>query len=210
MNSHLVEILNDRALIERIKKKLPKLFRIAEIESFRAGKIGMQVGYIREDIIVSLLIYKFGESNVKTNITGNESEVDVKLFGQPISVKTKTGNSLNGIKLVWTVDAKTAKEFQRVYYPSCDMIFAQIIWGGEGGLYFIPVEIQRDLHKQIGGENYIKLPKEGTNPRGAEITSTALKSLINNDETKVIKISWQKPDINYNLFKRWVDYWNEE
>jgi hypothetical protein len=45
----------------QIAQKLPYLFRIAEVESSRAGKIGMEVGSVREEIIVSLLIYKFGE-----------------------------------------------------------------------------------------------------------------------------------------------------
>ena len=43
MNSHLLEILTDEELIGRIQKRLPRLFRIAEIECSKAGKIGMQV-----------------------------------------------------------------------------------------------------------------------------------------------------------------------
>jgi len=51
----------------------------------------MEVGSLRERIIVALLIYKFGEENVKTDIPITEPEVDVKLFNQPISIKTITG-----------------------------------------------------------------------------------------------------------------------
>ena len=210
MNTHLDELFNDEKLVTSIKNQLPKLFRMAEIESFRAGKIGMQVGYIREDILISLLIYKFGEPSINTNIPKSETEVDTKLFGKPISIKTITGKSLSGVKLVWTVDAKNAINFQKNYVPSCDLLFAQIIWGNEGGLYYVPNEIQCSLLKRIGCERYIKLPKAGTNPRGAEITKEALSTLISANETKCIKINWQKPEINYNLFKRWVEYWNEE
>ena len=209
MNSHLIELFNDEALAVRIQKRLPQLFRIAELECLRTGKIGMQVGYVREDILVSLLIYKFGEINVKTDIPKNEPEVDVKLFGQPISVKTISSKSLTGVKLIWTVDAQNAKEFQENYHPSCDLLFTQIIWGSVGGLYYIPVEIQRSLLKSIGNQNYIKLPKVGTNPRGAEITNEALFSLIHNSETRVVEIMWEKPQIDYNIFKRWVEYWSE-
>ena len=170
----------------------------------------MQVGSVRENIIVSLLIYKFGESNVQTDIPITEPEVDVKLFEQPISIKTITGKGLSGVKLVWTVDAQNAKQFQENYYPSSDVLFVQIVWGGKGGLYFIPVEIQRSLLEKIGSEKYIKLPKPGTNPRGAEITKEALLSLIQNKEIRVIEIDWQKLEIDYNPYKRWVDYWNEE
>jgi hypothetical protein len=210
MNSHLNELFKDEALTARIKKRLPQLFRIAELESSRAGKIGMQVGSVRETVIVSLLIYKFGENNVQTNIPITEAEIDVNLFGQPISIKTKTGKGFGGVKLVWTVDAQNAKVFQDSYYPSSDILFVQIVWGGKGGLYFIPVDIQRNLIEKMGGESYIKLPKPGTNPRGAEITKEALLSLIQNKETRVIVIDWQKPEIDYDPYKRWVDYWNEE
>jgi hypothetical protein len=38
------------------------------IDSSRAGKAGMQIGSAREAIIIALLIYKFGEQNVRTDI----------------------------------------------------------------------------------------------------------------------------------------------
>jgi len=112
MFSRLVEIFEDRELIEKIKKRLPYLFQLAELDSSRAGKIGMEVGSLREKIIVALLIYKFGEENVETKMPITEPEVDVRLFGQPVSVKTLTGKRFGGVKLIWTVDAQKAKEFQ--------------------------------------------------------------------------------------------------
>jgi len=45
----------------------------------------MEVGSVREKIIVALLIYKFGKENVETEIPITEPEVDVKLFGTPLS-----------------------------------------------------------------------------------------------------------------------------
>jgi len=68
MSSRLIEIFEDTKLVNRIKNKLPYLFQLAELESSRAGKIGMEVGSLREKIIIALLIYKFGEANVETNI----------------------------------------------------------------------------------------------------------------------------------------------
>ena len=84
MSSRLIEIFEDENLINKIKRRLPYLFRIAELESSRAGKIGMEVGSLRERIIAALLIYKFGERNVETEIPITKREVDVKLFEQPI------------------------------------------------------------------------------------------------------------------------------
>lgn len=66
MAGKLIEIFTDKNLVEKIKKRLPYLFQLAELESSRAGKTGMEVGSVRERIIVALLIYKFGESNVET------------------------------------------------------------------------------------------------------------------------------------------------
>jgi len=112
MLSKLIEIFEDEKLVKRIKNKLPYLFQLAELESSRAGKVGMEVGSLREKIIIALLIYKFGEENVETEISITEPEVDVKLFGKPISIKTITGKSLSGVKLIWTVDAQKAREFR--------------------------------------------------------------------------------------------------
>jgi hypothetical protein len=210
MPNHLIEIFEDKKLIERIQKRLPHLFQLAEFESSRAGKIGMEVGSIRERIIVALLIYKFGEANVESEIPITESEVDVKLFGEPISVKTITGNSLGGVKMIWTVDAEKARQFSEEYYPHCGILLIQINWGKEGGFYYIPIKVQKKLFDKIGRREYIKLPKAGTNPRGVEITKEALVSLVEDSETKVIKINWQRKEIKFNPYKRWVDLWKED
>ena len=210
MSSHLVEIFKDKTLINKIKSRLPYFYQLAELESSRAGKIGMEVGSLREKIIVALLIYKFGESNVQTEIPIIEPEVDVELCGQPISIKTITGSGFGGVKLIWTVDAQKAREFRENYYPRCDILLVQIVWNGRGGFYYIPLEAQKSLFKTMGREQYIKLPIPGTNPRGVEITKEALSHLVRSKETKVIKIDWQRSEIDYHPYKRWVDYWKEE
>lgn len=81
MSSKLIEIFNDENLIDKIKSRLPYLFQLAELESSRAGKIGMEVGSLREKIITALLIYRFGKENVETEIPITESEIDANLFG---------------------------------------------------------------------------------------------------------------------------------
>ena len=111
MSSRLAELFEDENLAERIKRRLPHLFQLAELESSRAGKVGMEVGSLRERIIVALLIYKFGEENVETEIPITEPEVDARLFGQPFSIKTITGKGFSGVKINWTVDPQKAKDF---------------------------------------------------------------------------------------------------
>ena len=210
MLSRLMEIFEDENLVDKIKRRLPYLFQLAELESSRAGKTGMEVGSVRERVIVALLIYKFGESNVETEIPITEPEVDARLFGEPLSVKTITGKSFGGVKLIWTVDAQKAKEFRENYYPYCDILLVQINWNDVGGFYYIPVDIQKRLFDRIGRHNYIKLPKPGTNPRGVEITKEALSNLVGDSESRSISINWQRTRIEFNSYKRWVDLWRED
>ena len=61
MPDRLAEAFTDEKLVDRIKTRLPYLFQLAELESSRAGKIGMEVGSLRERVIITLIIYKFGE-----------------------------------------------------------------------------------------------------------------------------------------------------
>jgi len=206
--SRLVEIFEDKRLMDKIKKRLPYLFQLADLESSRAGKIGMEVGSLRERILVALLLYKFGEENVETEIPITEPEVDIRLFGYPISVKTITG--MGGVKIVWTVDAQKAREFREKYIPKCDWLFALINWKKIGKFSYIPNEAQHNVFREIGKESYLKLPKLGTNPRGVEISKEALQRLVMHKDTKSIDIFWKRSEIKFNPYKRWVDYWKEE
>lgn len=170
----------------------------------------MEVGSIRENILISLLIYKFGEQNVETNISITEFEVDVKVFNEPISIKTISDKNLTGIKLKWTVDKEKVIEFKKTYRPGCDMLLVHVNWNNIGGFYYIPLEVQREVFEKIGREQYIKLPKEGTNPRGVEISKNAIKEIVSHKETKRIEIDWKEPKIKFSPYKRWLDMWREE
>jgi len=210
MDKNILNLFSEVEIVKKVQTKLPKLFQIAELESQRAGKVGMEVGSIRERIIVSLLIYKFGEENVETELPITEPEVDVKLFGHPISIKTKSGSGYSGVKLIWTVDAQNALEFQNTYVPSCDMIYIQINWGNTGGLFYFPLNIQLEIFNNLGRDNYIKLPSLGTNPRGVEMSSKAMQKLLEHSDIYKIKIDWKKEEIKFNAFKRWIDLWAQE
>ena len=87
-NNPVKDLFSDTQLVLRIKNKLPKLFHIAELESSRAGKIGMEVGSAREKVIIALLIYKYGKENVNTNIPITEAETDVIVKNIPYSKKS--------------------------------------------------------------------------------------------------------------------------
>lgn len=210
MNKHLVDLFNDTVVVTKIKSRLPYLFQLAELESSRAGKIGMEVGSVREKVITALLIYKFGEENVKSDLPITEPEVDVKLFDQPISIKTISGKVPSGIKLIWTVDAEKAKHFLNTWHPTYDLLFVHVNWYAKGGLYYIPYEVQDAVFNKIGRQRYIKLPKQGTNPRGVEMSNEALINTIRDEGTKSVEINWTKESIDYSPFKRWVELWSED
>jgi len=72
------------------------------------------------------------------------------------------------------------------------------------------LEDQITLFESIGRNRYIKLPKPGTNPRGVEITKEALSTLVNFNNSKRIDVIWRRTTIDFNPYKRWVDYWREE
>ena len=57
MSNYLKQLFFDKSIIQRIKEKMPDLFQLAEMDSSRAGKVGMEVGSVRERIIIALLIY---------------------------------------------------------------------------------------------------------------------------------------------------------
>lgn len=208
MIDYLKQLFSDKNIIQRIKEKMPDLFQLAETDSSRNGKLGMEVGSVREKIIIALLIYKFGEENTKTDISITESEVDVILFNNPISIKTISG-SLSGVKLIWTVDRQKALEFSKNYQPEIDILLVNINWGGKSAFYYFPKESQVRVFKKLGAKKYLKLPKLGTNPRGVEITKKALELLTMDKETMSIDIIWERRNVKYNIYDHWVELWKK-
>lgn len=202
------QLFTDTVLVEKIKTKLPNFFRIAELESSRAGKIGMEVGSLREKVIIALLMHKFGEDKVDPNLPITEPEADVLLDGEKISIKTITGNG--GVKAVWTVDAKSAAKFISSYTPQCGIILVQIFWNKrEGGLFYIPLSVQQHVFRNLGRVSYLNMPKPGTNPRGVEFSKKAIAQMTAHDDTLKTRIDWVKENIEYDVYERWVSKWEE-
>ena len=131
------------------------------------------------------------------------------LFNKPVSIKTKTGSGYSGIKIIWTVDRDKVLEFREKYVPSCDIIFAQIVWDSIGGLFYVPKEVQKSIFDKIRRNKYIKLPAQGTNPRGVEISASALKDMLEHKQTLKISIHWNKSKVDFNPYSRWVEHWQD-
>lgn len=213
MSSVYNKLFDDTLIVKRVKNKLPHLFQLAELESSRNGKIGMEIGSVRERILIALLMYKFGIDIVDPDIPITAPEVDVIVQNTPLSIKTMTTNSdrWSSVKLIWTVDAQKALEFKNTYIPSCDMLMAKIHWNGNGKLLLFSKESQINILNQIGRDRYIKLPKENTNARGVEISPEALLMLENCQDTRCIDIKFRREKIDYReVYTKWLDAWREE
>ena len=168
----------------------------------------MEVGSLRERIIIALLIQQFGSEHVVTNgIT--EHELDVLFFNDRISIKTVSGPDLTDIKAIWTVDRESAREFIINYSPTCDILLIHINWGRMGCIYYIPVNVQQDILTISGRENYLKMPPENTNPRGVVIRKNIVKRLAAHENTIRIPISWPEVNVEYDPHEKWVEMWNE-
>lgn len=207
------KLFDDPLIVKRVKNKLPHLFQLAELESSRNGKIGMEIGSVRERILIALLMYKFGIDIVDADLPITAPEVDVYVEHTPLSIKTITtaGDGYSPIKLIWTVDHQKALEFRNSYQPSCDMMVAKICWGGVGKLLLFTKESQQKVLHLIGRERYIKIPKENTNARGVEITKEALTLLEQCEDTRCIEISFTREKMDYReIYTKWLDAWRDE
>jgi hypothetical protein len=214
----LDELFSDEKLCYKIQQRLPFLFALAEQQASRGQRVGMEVGTLREQILVALLIYKFGEACVDLNIPVTEHEVDAQVKNFPISIKTATAQSESppSVKIVWTVDWMQAVKFVESYRPKCHILLVLIRWDKTGGLYGIPLQAQEEVFAQLGKERYLKLPKQGTNPRGVEISPEAVKALLGHPLTKFLPIKWQRPaelETRETLlapYRRWLHYWQSD
>lgn len=207
------KLFDDELIVRRVKNKLPRLFQLAELESSRNGKVGMEIGSVRERILIALLMYKFGIDIVDPDIPITAPEVDVYVDNTPLSIKTMTtkSNRYASVKLIWTVDHQKALDFKNTYVPSCDMLLAKICWGKTGKLLLFSKESQVKILNQIGRDKYIKMPKENTNARGVEISAAALTLLEKCEDTRIIDINFTRVKIDYReVYTKWLDAWRDE
>lgn len=204
MNKKLVEKFEDDGFIKNVQANFPRMFHITELENSKNKRVGMEAGIQREKIIIEMFKYECGRGNVMNVLPKSAGhEVDVMLFGEPLSIKTLTGKIKAGFKLKWISDEKVIKKFHEEYYPSCDILFAWIKWNTYKGIYYIPVEDQIKIFEEVGRDVYLKVPKTGTNSRGVEIRKHILLKLINNGMTPQIKIGWEKSKINDISHEEW-------
>ena len=195
---------DDISFVSIIKNNLPKLFKEAELETMRGGKIGMEVGTLRERILISCLLKRFGGNNINTNFGVSESSKDVKIFEDVVSIKTFSNDSYGGLKVFWASDNQTIDKTISNYRPQNSLLITQIKWGKkEGGLYYIPLSIQNEYFEKYGVEKYLK--RNSGNNRGISMDKEILISMLNNPETKKIEIEWISDQEPINVYDRWIN-----
>ncbi len=210
LNKRTLESLFISPNKEIIMRGLPLLFSQEQIKHTRGGRAGMEVGNARERVLITLCMFIFGTENVIIPPT-TSAEEDLSVYGNPISIKTKTGDSNSGIKIKWTTDWSKVDDILNNYAPSCDMLLAKIIWGGSSGLYWVPVKVQKAILKKLGRNGYIKVPPRNTNPRGVEFSKEAMTSMLVASGTRELIISWGNPDkaLENQINDEYVGKWKQ-
>lgn len=196
---------------EQIIRVLPTLFNRVDEENRRGNKLNMGVGFARERILVALFMYVYGIGSVKFPARVSP-EMDIKVNGHPVSIKTKTGSGTTGVKLVWTSDREQINKFCSSYIPASELLYVNIIWDSTGLFYLVPLSTQIEIYNELTPEGYMKLPREGTNSRGVEISYKAMKKILSHPATRSIKILWNKDTSllggkDWTPYSRWLKSW---
>ena len=195
---------------EKIQKVLPTLFNMVELENRRGNRLGMEVGTARERVLIALFMYVYGSKSVEFP-PSNSPELDVLINNQPLSIKTKSSQGLTGVKLVWTVDWNKIDAFLRTYLPASHLLYINIIWGKTGSFFLIPEHVQRATLERLTIINYTKVPPRGTNPRGVELSKTAMHLLQTHQDTQSLTIDWKRDKsllVERALYDRWIGLWD--
>ena len=135
--SKLQLIFKDQNIKTKLRKKLPRLFQIAETENTKGGKLGMEIGVIRERIMIAFFINEFGRESVNVNLPVNETEIDFILFKKPISIKTISSKTIKNIKIIWTTDFIKVRNFVNHYVCKSDLLIIHVNWNFTGGIYLV-------------------------------------------------------------------------
>ena len=195
---------------ERIQRVLPTLFNMVELENRRGNKLGMEVGTARERVLIALFMYVYGSGSVEFP-PSTSPELDVLINKQPLSIKTKSSQGLTGVKLVWTVDWDKIDQFLASYMPASHLLYINIIWGETGRLFLIPRHVQQAVLQALTVDIYTKVPPRGTNPRGVELSKTAMQFLQTHKDTQALPIEWKRDRsllVERVLYDRWIGLWD--
>lgn len=199
MNELLTELLQTPAVVDKIRTKLPPAFEIV------AGQAkGPEVGVLREQVIIGMLIAFLGEDRVAPATQAVNPDADCYVGQQPLSIKTVTGLYAS-IRLKWTGNAYNARQFINNYEPSSDLLIARIVWNGTGHVNYVPLEVQSDEYERLGTE-YLDYRGQ-TNTRGINLSREAASRIAQDIRTTTVDLDWPRAGGTFDPYTRWVSYW---
>ncbi|MDE0184113.1 MAG: ThaI family type II restriction endonuclease [Candidatus Poribacteria bacterium] len=203
MNPCIANLLKDDIKVTRFVKNLPIAFEIVANEMPKGNPA---IGILREHVIIGYFISEFGQNKIRVPEEGNKREFDVEVCGEPLSIKTITGNSL--VKILWTADQTIVnEEIAYRYHPETDMFLITIHWGKtQNSVFYIPKHVQSETYNQLGAAHYLRVASN-TNHRGITIASKAMKTLKCHSDTLSCVVGWYKRGLHSSPYERWENYW---
>ncbi len=202
----ILELFDDPKAVQKIQARLPYLFHLARQQASRGEREGMEAGTLREQILIAMLMHRFGKENIQIpDIT--DRDADVLVFGESVSIKTVTGKYPQ-IKLFWGSDRPSMVNFASSFEPKNHLLVVLINWGGNGPMAVIPLEAQREVFQELGTQGYLFVPKEGVNSRGVALSTAARRRLLAHPDTKRVDILWTVPaEKDEGPYKYWLNLW---
>lgn len=200
----LSEAFSDKEFQKFINDNLPIMFWDVE----RCGT--MEVGKDRETALIILLDVALGATSdycpiCDEDIDPMEKEIDVRIFGVDVSIKTrkmtnKNPNLLQSFKVTWSSDRMECDTYIRNFEPHYDIMYLPIPWGYENNLYYFTQVAQRDVIKHLGRDQYFKIGA-GKDPKGVAISDQAVRLLSNHETTLRLPIKWKNFDPSSKINK---------
>lgn len=218
MTSPLSVLFDDPKTVTEIQRKLPKLFWIANQECSRGGKLGQEVGKVREKILAVLVMSKLGKDNVRIDVPTTHPEANLIVKQTPVSVITLSVANSHfsgaGVKINWSGNAVPGKRFVDTYTrPKSDILFTIINFSSTGKLLLIPMSVQEEVFQKMGRYSYFRAPSVSEDSRGVEFKPSALLAMTRHKDTRTIDIPWHKavkPVDSFSPYRRWEIMWFDE
>ena len=202
----LLDLFQSPTERKRFAAGLPLAFSIVR-QRMPAGNPA--VGILREHVMIGYFFAVFGRDKITLPEAGNEREYDLILCGDPVSIKTVTGDV--GVKILWTADTDQAqREIRRDYNPHSDILLVNIYWEQKrDSVFLIPTITQTDVMNSLGREIYLS-SATGTNNRGIEIKRKAITELKRHPDTLCIEVDWALKNQHFpEPWDEWEKYWQK-
>lgn len=209
-SDRIMDLFSSDDFKEYMQKFWPKFVAIANAMSTHNGRIGQEVGKLRERALIYLLYRFLGEDIDEcpiddSDVGVHEKEKDVSIFDRDVSIKTLTGKNgkYSPLKLSWVDDQDKAKEFIDNFKPTCDLLVACIDWGNVANIYYIDCETQTTVLDSLPSDKRLVLAKGYT--KGTRLHSQAWLEMLQHENTLKLPINWPIENKNDNMIDQFWD-----